>query len=157
MERYYVGLCQQSLHIDGLNAALLEMVQRHVRVYAYQAHPPRAQQLRDTRPDAAQADDADGDAFVAIPAATEVGSLVGLVAPTTGLHLLVALPEALEQREHYGHGALGHAAPVRLCGSMGHHDAELGRGVDVYVVDADGVLGDDAQIRRRFEDASGDR
>jgi hypothetical protein len=48
------------------------------------------------------------------------------------------------------------ATPKQL-DSVGAHDAELGRGVRVDVIDADGVFGDDAQALRGLHDPPADR
>ncbi|HMJ30295.1 MAG TPA: hypothetical protein VK512_16415 [Xanthobacteraceae bacterium] len=40
---------------------------------------------------------------------------------------------------------------------MAHHDAEIGRGLGVDIVDPDGVFRDDAQPLRRLHDAPADR
>ena len=48
------------------------------------------------------------------------------------------------------------APPVALGRRMGDQNAELGRGVHVHVVHADGVFGDDAEIRVGGQRIAGD-
>src|SRR5206468_12507100 len=58
----------------------------------------------------------------------------------------------LEHGEHRGDRAFGDAAPVRLGRAVTDEDPELGGGLDVDVVDADRVLGDDAERPRALHD-----
>src|SRR5262247_4738476 len=66
-------------------------------------------------------------------------------APFAGAHIGVALGDFLEQRQHEGDGGFGDAEAVGFGRRVANHDAEIGGGLRVHVVDADSVFGDDAQ------------
>jgi hypothetical protein len=116
------------------------------------------EQLGDAGADAAQPDDAERDAGVAVgrPQA-EIGAHQARRAPLAGLDRGVALLELLEHGEDHRHGALGDAVAVRLGRRVAHQNAELGRRLDVDIVSADRAFGDDAQVRVGLHDPAGDR
>ena len=158
VERHQVGLAQQRLVVDGLDAVGEELRRLHIGIVGDHAAAPRRQQLRDAAGDAAEADEADGLAAEAVGGAgAEVVGEIVRGAPFAVAHVGVAVGELLEQRQHHRHRGLGDAEAVRLGRRVADHDAELGRGFGVDVVDADGVFGDDAQPLRRLHHAAADR
>jgi hypothetical protein len=74
-----------------------------------------------------------------------------------GAHVGVALGDFLQQRQHEGNSGFGDAEAVGFGRRVADHDAELGRGFRVHVIDADGVFGDDAQALRGLHDPPADR
>ena len=78
VERHHVGLAQQRLVVDRLDAVGEEMRRRHVGIVGDDARAPRRQQLRDPGADAAEADQADGLAGKAVrgAAADVIGEVV---------------------------------------------------------------------------------
>ena len=78
-------------------------------------------------------------------------------APFARAHIGVALGDFLQQREHEGDGRFGDAEAVGFGRRVAHHDAEVGCGLGVDVVDTDGVFRDDAQPLRCLHDAPADR
>jgi hypothetical protein len=103
-------------------------------------------------------DEADGLAGESVGgAAADVIGEVVRGAPFPGAHVGVALGDFLQQRQHEGNGGFGDAEAVGFGRRVADHDAELGRGFRVHVIDADGVLGDDAQSLRGLHDPPADR
>ena len=75
----------------------------------------------------------------------------------TVAHIGVALCDSLQQRQHEGDGGFGDAEAIGFGRRVADHDAELGCGVRVHIIDADRVFGDDAQALRGLHDAPADR
>ena len=90
-------------------------------------------------------------------AGAEVKGKILRRAPLAGAHVGVALLHLLEEREHEGHGGFSHSEAVGFCRRVTHHDAELGGGVGVDIVDADAVFCDDAQPLGGLHHAPADR
>ena len=122
------------------------------------ARTPRREQLGDPRTDPAEPDQADRLAWKSVgsAAADVIGEIVG-GAPFACPHVGVALGDSFQQRKHECDGRLGNAEAVGLGRRVAHHDAKLGRGIGVYVVDADRILRDNAQPLRRLHDPPADR
>jgi hypothetical protein len=103
-------------------------------------------------------DEADGLAGESVGgAAADVIGEVVRGAPFPGAHVGVALGDFLQQRQHEGNGGFGDAEAVGFGRRVADHDAELGCGFRVHVIDADGVFGDDAQPLRGLHDPPADR
>src|SRR5690606_14542993 len=73
-------------------------------------------------------------------------------APAAGFDLAVALAEALQERQDEPDRAFCYAAPVGLRRTVADQNAELGRGVEIDVVDADRVLRADPALGRYGEE-----
>ena len=150
-------LAQQRLVVDRLHAVSKEVRRRHIGIVSDDACAPWRQELRDARADTPEADDAQRLAAKAVRlAAAEIVGEVFLRAPFAGAHVGVALAQLLQRREHHRHRGLGDAEAIRLGRRVADHDAEIGGGVGIDVVDADGVFGDDAQPLRGLHDAPAD-
>jgi hypothetical protein len=122
-----------------------EVRRRHVWIVGHDARAPGREQLGDPRSDPAEADQADGLAWKSVgSAATDVIGEIIRGAPFACPHVGVALGDFLQKRKHECDGRLGNAEAVGLSRRVAHHDAELGRGIGVYVVDADRIFRDDA-------------
>ena len=153
MERHHVGFPQQRVIVDRPDPMGQEMRGRHIGVVGDDAVAPGRQQLRHPGADASEADEADGLArkIVGLPAAHIVGE-VGEFPPFAVAHIGIALADLLEQGQHEGHRGLGDAEAIGFRRRVADHDAELGGGVGIDVVDPDGVFGDDAQPLRGLHD-----
>ena len=131
---------------------------RHIGIVGDDPRAPGRQQLGDPRSDPPEADDADGLAGESVGgAAADVIGEVVRGAPFPGAHVGVALGDFLQQRQHEGNGGFGHAEAIGFGRRMADHDAELGGGLRVHVIDADRVFGDDAQALRGLHDPPADR
>ena len=82
----------------------------------------------------------DAERLVADLGAGELGAL-----PLAGAQRRVGLRDLARQREHQRDRVLG-GGDVVAAGRVHHHDAALGRGRDVDVVDADAGAADDLQL-----------
>ena len=158
VEGHDVGFPQQRLVIDRRDAVGKEVRGGHIGIISDDPCAPRGEQLGDACANAAEADEADGLTGKTIrgAAADVIGEIVGR-APFARAHISVALGDLLQQRQHEGDGGFGDAEAVRFGRRVAHHDAELGRGFRVHVVDADGIFRDDAQPLRSLHDAPADR
>ena len=141
VHRHEVGLGEQGVEVDQPDAHLRGPAGLHVGVVGDHVHAERAQPLRDQHADPAQADDADG-LLVELDA--------GVLRP-----LPLALPQRRVRRrdvpgggEHQRDGELGGRDDVGRR-RVDDHDAGLGGGADVDVVEADAGPGDDLEPRAR--------
>ncbi len=78
------------------------------------------------------------------------------LAPFAGAHIGVALADFFQDRQQHRHCGLGHGEAVGFGRRMADQNSKVRRRLDIHVVDADGVFGDDAQPLRRLHDAAAD-
>ena len=90
--------------------------------------------------DAAQSDDAQG-------LAAKLAALQRLLFPLAGMHGGVGPRELTRQGQHESERVLGDRYGI-AAGRVHHHDAALGGGVEIDVVDAHAGASDDAQLGR---------
>ena len=156
VERHNVGLPEERIEVDSLDVRVDEAVDGLVGVIGDHADAPGRQHLGKPSADASEADDADGEAGVAVLAPSEVGRGQRRRPPGRApcFSADVALAGLFQQRQHLLHRGLDDASPVRLGRRVSDDDAELGGDVGIDLVDADGVLCDDAELLRRQHDAA---
>ncbi len=135
------ALAQQLLESDEPHAVLRSAGRLNVGVVRDQVRAERGEPLSDELPDLAEADDADG-----LVEDLDAGELRPL--PLTRLQRGVRDRSAAGDREQQRDRLLGGADDVRLR-RVDHHDAGVGRGLHVDVVETDAGARDDLQVRCR--------
>ena len=123
-----------------MHVQLLRQAGRDVRIVRDHLHPEGLRATRDFDAHAAQSDDAQR-------LAAKLGALQRLLLPLAGMHGGVGTAELTRHRQHEGEGVLGDRDGV-AAGSVHHHDAALGGGVEIDVVHAHAGASDDAQLGR---------
>ena len=144
-----VGLGDDLVERQQLDAELAGPVGRHERVVGDEAHPEAAGPVGDELADAAEAGDAE----------RLVGQLDALPAaalPAPGDERGVGLGDVAGLGQQQRHGVLGGRDDVALRGVDDHHAAARGR-LDVDVVEADPGPADDEQVGAGGEHLVGDR
>ena len=118
---------------------LLRQAGRDVRIVGDDLHAEGQSAARDFDADAAESDDAER-------LAAKLGALQRLLLPLAGLHGGVsAHQDERASRQHESEGVLGDGNSI-AAGRIHHHDAALGGGVEIDVVDAHAGAPDDAQL-----------
>jgi hypothetical protein len=135
-----VSLREQVLQRDQADAQLRGARGGHVGVIGDHLHAERGQPLGDQLPDPAEAEDPRH-----LPVELGAGELRPL--PLARLERGHRLRHVAGGSEQQPDGVLGCADGVRA-GRVHHHDACLGGGLDVDVVEAHAGAGEDAQVRR---------
>ena len=138
MDREEVGLGDDLVEAEQLDAHLLGPILGDERVVRHEAHPEALGPVGDELADAAEADDAERlvgqlDAFPAAPL------------PATGHERGVGLGHVARRGQQQRHRVLGGGDDVALRGVDDHH-ATLGGGGDVDVVEPDAGAADDHQV-----------
>ena len=131
---------EQVLQADEADAELGRPRRGHVGVVGDHLHAERGQPLGDQLADPAEAEDPGH-----LPVELGAGELGPL--PLPGLERGHRLRHVAGDREQQPHGVLGGADDVRA-GRVHHHDARLGGGLDVDVVQPDAGPRHHPQVRR---------
>ena len=137
VDRHEVGLLEQLVEADQADAHLRGAAGLDVGVVGDDVHPERGQSLRDEHADAAEADDADG-----LLVELDAGVLRAL--PLAVLQRGVGRRDVARGSQHQGDGELGSRDDVGGRG-VHDHDAALGGGLHVDVVEPDSGPGDDLE------------
>ena len=126
-----------------LDSELASPLGAHVRVVRDEAHAEREAALRDEHADASEADDAER-------LAVQLDARPARAVPLARLEVGVGLRDVARHRQQQRHRLLRRRDHVRLR-RVDDHDAALGGGGDVDVVEADAGTTDDDEIGRRGE------
>ena len=141
VDAHEVGLGEQGVEVDEADAHLRGAAGLHVGVVGDDLHAEGAEALGDQDADAAEADDADG-----LLVELDAGVLRAL--PLAAAERGVGRADVAGRGEHQGDGELGGADDVGGR-RVDDHDAGLGGGLHVDVVETDARAGDDLEATRR--------
>ena len=149
VDREEVGLGDDLVERQQLDAELAAALGRHERVVGDEAHAEAAGPVGDELADAAEADDAER-------LVGQLDALPPAALPAPGDERRVGLRHVAGLGEQQRHRVLGGRDDVALRGVDDHH-AAAGGGVDVDVVEADAGPADDEQVAAGGEHVVGDR
>jgi len=141
VQRNEVTLAQQGIHVHILRPNLLR-IRLRLQVAVENPHVEAARALRQCETDAAEPDDAQR-------LVVDVGAHQQRRRPPfvfAAAHVAVGLDDAPRDRHQQHPGQVG-GRVVEYAGGVGDRNAALGRGRDIDVVVADGVVGDELQLR----------
>lgn len=134
MDRHEVGLGEEGPEIDQSYAELRRPAGLHVGVVGDHLHPERGQPLGDQDAGPAEPEDAEG-------LAVELGAGEARAAPLAPAQRRVRRSDVTGCGEHQRDGVLGGGDGVGARG-VDDHDADLGGGADVDVLESDPRAGD---------------
>ncbi len=139
VERHHVGAPEELLEGEGLHVEPAHEARIEHRIVGHHLHVEGLSAPGHLLADTAEPDDPEGLAL-------ELGAHESLAVPFLGLERAVGRRDVARQRQEQGEGVLGGREQVGRR-RVDHQDAELGRRVDVDVVDADAGAADDPEPR----------
>ena len=138
MQRDVVRLGIQFVQRDHGDIQLLSEAGSHIRIVRHHLHPERERAARNFHANPAQSNDAQR-------LAAKLGALQRLLLPFAGLHGGVGTHQGARHGQHQSEGVFRDGNRI-AAGSVHHHDAALGGGVEIDVVDTHARASDDAQL-----------